>query len=170
MMDSPCWCYGCACLVSTELLWNCVVLGDVLAREYRVFESLVLCSSINKCCCCSVCIYKYSQQFISFPFWHGCSSCKVCCGLPYSCWLLRIRIAYTVRELLFFMYLMFPRCRTVKDGQFDQQRVSFCIFCIVIREFHWQLVYCWRIGGEGTWEFCYLFWMGYVNWYFWICW
>ena len=28
----------CACLVCTELLWNCVVWCDVLAREYKGFE------------------------------------------------------------------------------------------------------------------------------------
>ena len=59
MMDSPCWCYGYACLVFTVLLWSCVLWCDVFAREYKGFELLVLCSSINKCCCCSVYIQRF---------------------------------------------------------------------------------------------------------------
>ena len=89
-------------MASTELLWNCVVWCDVSAREYRGFESLALCSSINKYCCCSVYIFKDSQQFISFPFRHGCNSCKVYSGLPYSCWLLIMCIAYVDTGLLDF--------------------------------------------------------------------
>ena len=151
--------------------WADVELCGVVCRvSQRVlgFESLLLCSSINKCCC-SVCIYKDSPQFISFPFWHGCSSCKVCSGLPYSCWLLRICIAYADRGLLVFMYLMCSLCRTVKTCQFDQYR-NFYMFCIVTCKFHWLLVYCWRTGIKGIWELCYLFWMRYVNWCFWKGW
>ena len=112
-----------------------VVWCDVLAREYRGLKLLVLCSSINKCCCCSVCMYEDSQQFISFPSLHGCSSCKVCSGLPYSCWLLRICIAYADRGLLVLCILCVRDAVLLKTCQLDRHRFS-CMFCIVTYKFH----------------------------------
>ena len=69
----------------------------------------------------------------------------------------------------FLCILCFREVVLLKDCQFDQHRIS-CMFCIVTRKFHWPFVYCWRIGSKDIREFCYSFWMQYVNWCFWIGW
>ena len=100
----------------------------VLARQYRGLKSLVLCSSINKCCC-SIYICKDSQQFIIFSLSHACNNCRICSGLPQSCLLLRMWIAYAERGLLVFIYLMCSRYLTTYDCQSEQHRI-FCMFYI----------------------------------------
>ena len=123
LMDLPCWCCCFACQVSTELWWVWLVWCDVLAKEYKGFISLVLCSSTNNRCCCSCCMYNALQQFTSFPFWHCCRSCKVCSGFLYSWLLLRMCVAYADKELLLFMYRIWSRCLVVSDCHSGQRRI-----------------------------------------------
>ena len=149
LIDSPCWCYSCACLVSTELLWNCLVCCDVLAREYRGFESSVLCSSINKFCCCNVCTYTEIPRN-SYVFLFDMVAVVVKYVLGYhtrvGCWEYASRMQ--IGDCWILCILCVRNVVLLKTCQFDQHRF-FCMFGIVTCKFHWLLVYCWRNGGKA---------------------
>jgi len=79
---------------------------SILAISKRGFVSPICCSLINTFFWWNICIYRASQQFMWFPFWHFLSSFRVSSFVPYLCLLFEMCAAYAEVGLFDLIYLM----------------------------------------------------------------
>ena len=84
-------------------LLSCLAVGGS-ARLYSGLCSCTCCSVISLPCCWYICMYKFSQLFMRWPFLQGCINLSVSCAVPYSCPLFNICVAYAEVLLLVLMY------------------------------------------------------------------